>query len=252
MSLGDTGEAPRTSVREHYDQLLGPVYSWMAGGVESALERGAGELDAIGAEPLRTGTAVDLGAGFGMHAIPLARRGFEVLAIDSCATLLGELQDRGGSLPIRAVRDDLRSFPRHLDRKADLVVCMGDTLTHLADRASVAELVASVSEKLVAGGRFVLTLRDYSVSPRGEKKFIPVRSDENRILTCMLEYGDSHVAVHDILHEREGSRWHLSVSEYAKLRISPDELTGTLQDHGFEVEQEAGASGMLRFVARRV
>jgi hypothetical protein len=34
-------------------------------------------------EALRGASAIDLGAGFGMHSIPLARRGIEVIAIDS-------------------------------------------------------------------------------------------------------------------------------------------------------------------------
>ena len=66
----------------------------MVGGIASAFEWGAAELDTIGATPSSSGVAVDLGAGFGMHAVPLARRGFNVLAIDSCAELLDELNVR--------------------------------------------------------------------------------------------------------------------------------------------------------------
>jgi SAM-dependent methyltransferase len=196
--------------------------------------------------------AVDLGAGFGMHAIPLARRGFNVLAIDACAVLLDQLRAQIDALPIQTIQDDLQSYPRHLSGKPDLVLCMGDTLTHLADEASLVRLIATVSAEISTGGRFVITLRDYSTPLTAEKRFIPVRSDENRILTCFLEYGDSHVTVYDILHERDGSHWNLSVSKYNKLRIAPEWLANSLQENGFAVHQEAGASGMIRFVARRV
>lgn len=67
----------------------------------------------------------------------------------------------------------------------------------------------------------VISLRDYSTQLTAEQRFIPVRSDENRNLTCFLEYRESHVTVYDILHERDGSRWNLKVSKYNKLRISP-------------------------------
>lgn len=241
-----------TSVQDHYDRHLGPVYAWMAGGIDSALERGTAELDSLGATPSDSGVAVDLGAGFGMHAIPLARRGFTVLAIDSCAALLDELRARQVTLPIQTVQNDLQSFQRHLSGKPELILCMGDTLTHLADKASVEQLITTVSAELSGGGRFVTTLRDYSNPLTVEQRFIPVRSDESRILTCFLEYTDSHVRVHDILHERDGSHWKLSVSNYKKLRLSPEWLMNSLQEHGFTVNREPGASGMVRIVAHRV
>jgi SAM-dependent methyltransferase len=240
-----------TSVQQHYDQLLGPVYAWMAGGIEPALERGAAELDAIGAHPSNGSVAVDLGAGFGMHAIPLARRGFDVVAIDSSAVMLDELSRQAAELPVQAICDDLLSFPRHLSLRPELVLCMGDTLVHLPDEKSVVRLVATVAESLGEAGRFVITLRDYSAPLTGPQRFIPVRSDENRIFVCFLEYTGSRVTVTDILHEREGSQWKMSVSTYEKLRITPEWLDDLLRRSGFAVTRDVNASGMLRFVARR-
>lgn len=52
----------------------------------------------------------------------------------------------------------------------------------------------------------LLSFRDYSVPLQDEKRFIPVRSDEGRILTCFLEYSEDSVLVHDILHERAARR----------------------------------------------
>ena len=61
-----------TTAQRHYEQLLAPIYVWMAGGIESALA--AGTQDVALLTP-GDGLAIDLGAGFGMHAIPLARGG---------------------------------------------------------------------------------------------------------------------------------------------------------------------------------
>ena len=66
---------------EHYRAHLAPVYLWMAGGFEAALSRGEAEVDALFPDLAPGATAVDLGAGFGMHAIPLARAGARVLAL---------------------------------------------------------------------------------------------------------------------------------------------------------------------------
>jgi len=72
------------SVTEHYENHLAPVYLWMAGGIDMAVRRGQAEVEAVCPRPLKWRLAVDLGAGFGMHAIPLANLGHSVLAIDSC------------------------------------------------------------------------------------------------------------------------------------------------------------------------
>lgn len=128
---------------------------------------------------------------------------------------------------------------------------MGDTLTHLPDRQSVEQLIAEVAETLVHGGTFIVTFRDYSTPLVGPKRFIPVRSDSDRILTCFLEYEDETVMVHDILHERAGAEWHQRVSAYRKLRLSPEWVTRALEAKGLLVIREQGLAGMVRLVAKR-
>jgi SAM-dependent methyltransferase len=242
------------SPAEHYANHLGPVYSWMAGGVAAAIDRGAAELNAIPLNPTAGGVAVDLGAGFGMHAIPLARRGFKVLAIDSCAVLLEELRAHSGPLPIQTVCDDLLSFQSHLPESTAVMalLCMGDTLTHLADTESIHKLICAAATTLSPNAHFVITFRDYSSALVAEQRFISVRGDESRILTCFLDYADSHVTVYDLLHERTPSGWQLRVSSYQKLRLKPDWVVGLLEANGFTVRCEPGASGMVRLIAKRV
>jgi SAM-dependent methyltransferase len=238
------------TVAEHYERVLSPVYAWMSGGAEAAIAAGAAELDALKLS-LPGGTrVVDLGCGFGMHAIPLARAGARVLAVDSSAHLLAELKRLAGNLAIDMVQDDLLSFRAHLQEKAAAVFCMGDTLTHLPEHTNLDFLVQEVAEALAPGGIFVLSFRDYTEPLLDDQRFIPVRSDERRILTCFLEYEEDTVVVHDILHERGGDAWETRVSSYRKLRLSPDRVAGSLETCGFEARPEAGARGMVRIVAR--
>jgi hypothetical protein len=100
-----------TTSSAHYEHHLGRIYSWMVGDIEAALARSAGELDAIGLPVTRPGTALDLGAGIGLHALPLAQRGFSVTAIDSCQQLLTNCER--GPVRCRSQRSapTLSSFP---------------------------------------------------------------------------------------------------------------------------------------------
>jgi SAM-dependent methyltransferase len=239
------------TLAEHYERVLSPVYAWMTGGAEAAIAAGQAEIAALDLGLPPAARVVDLGAGFGMHAIPLARAGARVLAVDSSAHLLGELKRLAGELPIETVQDDLLSFRAHLDGKATAIFCMGDTLTHLPEHTNVDFLVQEVAEALASGGWFVLSFRDYSEVLLDDQRFIPVRSDERRILTCFLEYHEDTVVVHDILHERAGDAWDTRVSSYRKLRLSPDHVTGSLESSGFDTRRESGLRGMVRIVARR-
>lgn len=237
-----------TTVSDHYAQLLAPIYSWMAGSIEAAFEAGHAEIgEALRPLPADS-IVVDLGAGFGMHAIPLARAGSRVLAVDTSTDLLKELDHLAKGLPIETVADDLLSFRAHLSGKADAVLCMGDTLTHLPEHTHVDFLAQEVHESLRPGGQFVLSFRDYSVALEGDARFIPVRSDERRILTCFLEYEEDTVVVHDILHERAGDAWETRVSSYRKLRLSPDRVIASLETCGFEVRRQEGLRGMVRVI----
>lgn len=241
------------SVTAHYENHLAPVYTWMAGGVGPALARGEREVAALvaarGHGLHRVGTAVDLGAGFGMHAIPLARRGARVLAVDTSALLLAELEAHAVGLPVHTVVDDLLGFERHLEGPADLILCMGDTLTHLPDPGTVDALAVHVARALRPGGRFVATFRDYTAVRTGTARFIPVRSDADRILTCFLEYGPESVEVHDLLHERNGEGWRFSVSAYRKLRLWPEGVCAALRAAGLSARLEAADGGMVRAMA---
>lgn len=235
-------------VQQHYDLHLGPIYSWMLG--DAAMASARAELQQPVFQSLQKGLAVDLGAGPGTHAVALAEMGFSVLAIDACEELLKELRWNARSLPVRAVNADLLGFRIHCDAPVRVVVCMNDTLTHLPSRSAVGYLLQDVRAALAPGGVFVATFRDYVTAPlSGGGRFIPVRSDNDKILTCFLEYLDDIVMVHDVLHSRSDAGWSMKVSAYPKLRLDPNWVQMKLRELGFDARLEPGARGMVRLVA---
>lgn len=240
------------TVTDHYQRLLAPIYLWMAGGAENALALGASDLAALGVVPSPGGAALDLGAGFGMHAIPLARLGYSVTAVDSSSLLLSELDRLGPGLGIQRVEADLLDFESNVTTPQMLILCMGDTLTHLPSPADVNLLCSRIARALVPGGRLVTTFRDYSRPAAGDSRFIPVRSDTSRIHTCFLEGAGDRVLVHDIIHERmENGAWNMRVSHYPKLRLHPDAVVSALEKMGLDVTRGPGPRGMVQISAVR-
>lgn len=238
-----------STAQAHYDQLLGPVYTWMAGGWDAAVARNRAMLDSLGLASWPRGTAVDLGCGSGFQTIPLAEAGFDVVALDLNETLLAELRGHAADRPVRVVRDDLLNFAAHLSGDAALIVCMGDTLPHLPSLDAVTALVRTAASRLQRGGRLVLGFRDLaSHTLTGASRFIPVRSEADQIFTCFLDYHADHVEVNDLLHRREGGQWRLSASAYRKLRLNAAGVGALLTDAGLALELTATEQGLVRLV----
>jgi SAM-dependent methyltransferase len=192
---------------------------------------------------------VDAGAtrAIALEGAALAKDEF----VRAISAKLEESLERTGSEAIHAIRSDLTAFADHVPVPADTILCMGDTLTHLADRGHVQRLLDAVGAALRPGGVFMTTFRDYTVELEGVDRFLPVRSDPDRVLTVFLEYRDETVVVHDLLHERQGDHWSLQASSYPKLRLAPAWVAGVLRDRNLAVDTSTGHGGLVQIVARR-
>lgn len=246
------------SVKDHYESHLAPLYTWIAGGAAGPRARFTELLTTHRLFPSRPGaTAVDLGAGSGFQSLPLAAAaGYAVTALDLSETLLAELARDAATaaLPVRTVPGDLRDLALHSPTPApELIVCMGDTLTHLPALDDVARLFRDSAAALAPGGHLILSFRDYTTARHGADRFLPVRSDADRIFTCFLDFGPTHVNVHDILHLRDASTstWRQSISTYEKLRLSPAFVRAQLLAAGLTLTHNDLTAGLATFIARK-
>ncbi len=237
-------------VKSHYDNHLGYFYSWMVGDFITKCDEQKKFFSQCGISPRLDGLAIDLGCGHGLQSVALAKLGFKVAAIDFNNILLNELNER--AVPgVNTLAGDLLQFDHLVERKAELVVCMGDTLTHLNSQEEVAGLISKISKQLVAGGKFVCSFRDLSTPLEHEQRFLPVRSDDSRIHTCFLEYFADHVQVYDLLHEKTDGGWKQSVSSYPKLILTAAMLKSFTHTVGLSVIHEETINRMIYLVMEK-
>lgn len=237
------------SPQAHYREHLGRVYDWTLGDFVQATARAEAQLRAAGL-PVGAGRlAVDLGCGSGRQALALARLGYRVLALDTCPALLALLAERADGLPLRALEEDVRRFRRHVEEPAAAIVCMGDVLIHLESRDEVRALLADAAQALAPDGKLVLSFRDLTSIP---SRFVLVRGDGERILTCVLDDDGEFVVVNDVLHERQAPGWAMSVSSYRKLRLSPEGVRADAAAAGLEVAALSVEQGLVTIVAHPV
>ena len=238
-------------VLEHYESHLAEHYSWLFGGMDKKCKENKEFFINNGVKSQGNKKAVDLGCGSGFQSIPLAELGFNVTAIDLSAKLLLELNENKNDLPIETVNADLLSFDDLVNVQPSLVICMGDTLTHLETFEDVENLFNNVYEKLDHNGKFIITFRDLTFELKDLDRFIPVNSDANTIFTCFLEYEEAKVNVHDLIYKKLDEKWELNKSFYKKLRISPDLAKENLEKSGFRIQCSDIDKGFVTIIAEK-
>lgn len=247
-----------STATEHYKNLLANHYVWMFG---VSFEEKVAEQKKLLEHILKLlnssvprGMALDLGSGPGFQTIALAELGFSpVIAVDNSEELLAVLREHVGPYPVETRIVELASLGSiELSASAIVAVCMGDTLTHLSSKEEVESFFVSVFGKLASGGIFALTYRDLTHELTGVDRFLPVRSDDHKILTCFLEYENDHtVVVHDLLHKREEQGWTLEKSSYRKLRLSSDWTASALRKANFVIQTQETIGRLCLIVARK-
>ena len=236
------------TAKEHYENHLGHFYSWMAGDFQLKCNEFRNLLNENSILPSSNKLAVDLGAGHGLQSIPLAELGFKVLAIDFNQHLLNELEVNAKDLNIRTINDDIRHARNFRDRP-ELIVCCGDTLSHLNDKTEIKTLLSLISNSLGEKGKLILSFRDYSNKLTGTDRFIPVKCDENKILTCILDYDDEFVSVTDLLHEKVNNEWQQKISSYKKIRLFTTEIVAYLEEVGMTIIFNKFINRMVTIIA---
>jgi SAM-dependent methyltransferase len=96
---------------------------------------------------------LDVGAGTGRVALPLARAGHAVTALDIDPALLAVLTERAEDIPVTTLAADAQDFA--LDAPVSLVIVPMQTLQLLADRSA---FFACARRALVPGGRLAAAI----------------------------------------------------------------------------------------------
>lgn len=117
------------------------------------------------------GPVLELGCGTGRVALHLARRGHEVIGLDSDPELLAVLAERAAELPVSSLEADARSF--ETDGPVSLALAPTHLLQLLADAEERAEALGCVAAALEPGGLFAASILEELPEPDGAPPPLP-------------------------------------------------------------------------------
>lgn len=241
-------------IKKHYKNHLSFHYSWLFGDFNEELLKNESFFRTHQLEPQYTKISLDLGAGCGFQTIPLAKSGFRVIAVDFDKYLLNELKSRTNDQPynIYIIENDILNYSCWSGFNPELIICMGDTLTHFPSMDAVNEFILQVYNEMISNGKFVLSYRDYTRELQGLERFIPVRSEKYRIFNTFLEYHPDTVTVYDILMEWQNNKWEQHISHYDKIKIPTDLLTSLMMSVGFDITHVEEKDGFVYIIGQKI
>lgn len=190
------------------------------------------------------GPIVEIACGTGRVALDLARRGREVIAVDTEADLLAALRARAGGLPVTTVEADAREFT--LEAPVALVLVPMQSVQLFGGAAGRAAFLRCARAALAPGGTLAMAIADTLEAATGDEPHPP--PPDLREVDGVL-YSSRPIALHDHPDAVTIERIRETVDEHGERVVTQDLVTLDKLTPD-ELEAEGVAAG-LRVLPRR-
>jgi SAM-dependent methyltransferase len=238
-------KTPHSSWAQHYDEAyrrsFGDFYDSLTEATVQCVAR-------IQSPPARI---VDFGAGTGRLALPLAKAGYSVVAIDPCAEMLAVLSSKADNerLAIQTVccrmQDEFQSPP------FDLSLCVFTVLLYLLDEAALDASFQTAAAMLRPGGRLLLDIPSRQIF-HSYNRTTPDFVRDVRVIQeteVLFRYEET-------IRVLEDNRWVNHSDSFQIRHWEQAQVFRSLERAGFEIEKDLTSlfigTGSQYFLAARV
>jgi len=132
--------------------------------------------------PPQTARVLDVACGIGTQTLPLAARGFRMVARDLSPAAITRLQREAEArhLVVDAAVADMRQVRSSVLGAFDVVIAFDNSVAHLLNDDDIRTAVQEFLAVLRPGGVFLCSVRDYDKVQRGEPATINLGTREER------------------------------------------------------------------------
>ena len=216
---------PHDSWAQHYDLVLDRTFQ---DEYQAFTERTLEVIRSVVSPPA---SIVDFGAGTGRLAVPLARAGYSVTAVDPSGEMLAVLKRNAADLPIEVVEcgmQDYRGESQH-----DLALCVFTVLVYMLDEDALRSAFAAAAAAVRPGGCLLVDLPSASV-------FEGFDFDTADVIRCVeIEpIGQSLFRYHEKTAVMLDGRATSYEDQFEIRHWKPVEIRAALSDAGFRVRED--------------
>lgn len=253
-------------IKNFYDDFA-DEYHLIFGDWDTSMKRQSETLDKIFgsyfAQSRRDLKVLDCSCGIGTQSIGLALLGYQVHATDispaAVSRAIKEAKRLGASLTFGVA--DFRSL-NQVEGKNNIVISCDNSLPHLLSENDLYQALSSIRDKLVNGGLFLASIRDYDQLLREKPRAtLPVIHDDDRGKRIVFqiwdwENEDNIYTFEHFIVRKQGEEWTTSSRSTKYRALLRSELSRLLSETGFAdiVWYQPEESGYYQpvVVARRI
>ncbi|MGQ9630479.1 MAG: class I SAM-dependent methyltransferase [bacterium] len=186
-------------------------------------------------------SVLDVACGTGMHAIAFAKWGYLAAGADISPAMIRRARENasreGVEVPFRVAA--FGEIGRKFGADFDAVTCLGNSLPHLPDDASLKIALSDMRSVLRDGGILIIQNRNYDRILRERDRFMPINvhqeGDEEVLFLRMLDFcGEERIDFNIITLRKKDGRWSYTVRTTPLRPLRRNTVERSLRDAGFE------------------
>jgi glycine/sarcosine N-methyltransferase len=191
---------------------------------------------------------IDVACGTGMHAIELARRGYEVVGADLSAPMIERAKENASTAGIK-VRFAVAGFGELAEKLAlspvegvsgpfDAVLCLGNSLPHVLNAGDLSNTLADFAAVLRPGGLLLIQNRNFDVVLARRERFMgpEAHREGNRewLFVRFYDFPDDTITFNMVVLRRDAEgQWSQQVEATELRPLIYSELIASLTAAGF-------------------
>ena len=156
---------------------------------------------------------LDLGCGTGGHAIHWAELGFNVVGLDSSTEMIEFARRRAEQeeIDIEFQCLSMTDFTTRIQQKFDVIVCLGNTVSHLLDAETLKKMYQQTVASLKESGVAVFHALNFRRIQEFKRRDFPVKSrvvdDKEYVFIRFYDFRNDELEFNFVVSARENGEW---------------------------------------------
>ncbi len=202
---------------------------------------------------------LDLGSGPGQHARWLASRGFDVVGVDTSASMLEKARSNNPSGSVGFVRGDLVQLRDLVEGPFGGAICVGNTLPSVRTALAIRRMLEALRALVTPGGTVVFQLLNYEKIFAAGQRHLPLTlrpaGDGTYVFVRLMDLrpGGDVIFAPTVLTFRPDGDPPVTLQASERVEVhgwTRPELEELLEDAGFRSREIYGSVAFAPYVAR--